>query len=101
MMGDRMIIRELFREQVKKTPDDTAVIFREKETTFLELDSLSNRFANGILSLGIKKGERVAGIITNSLEFIVTYLALLKCGCICSIELPVKGFTHPIHGKPF
>lgn len=81
-MAERMVIKELFREQVKRTPNHTAIIYREKETTFLELDSLSNRFANGILSLGIKKGERVAGIISNSLEFVVTYLALLKCGVV-------------------
>jgi acyl-CoA synthetase (AMP-forming)/AMP-acid ligase II len=77
-----MLIRDLFRAQVAKTPDETALVFAEKEATWREIDSLSNRFAQGILGLGMKKGDRVAAILTNSLEFIVTYLALLKYGGI-------------------
>ena len=75
-----MLIRDLFREQVSKTPNKTVLVFKAKEITMKEMDSLSNRFAQGLMELGIKKGDRVAAILTNSLEFIVTYLALLKNG---------------------
>ncbi|NQU03509.1 MAG: AMP-binding protein, partial [Syntrophaceae bacterium] len=70
-----MLVRDLFKEQAAKTPGAAALVFKEKETTWQEIDSLSNRFAQGMLGLGIKKGDRVAAILTNSLEFIVTYLA--------------------------
>ena len=73
-----MLTRDLFRAQVEKTPDAVALVFKEKETTWREIDSLSNRFAQGMLELGLKKGDRVAALLTNSLEFIVTYLAVLK-----------------------
>ncbi len=75
-----MLVRDLFKGQAAKTPDAAALVFKEKETTWQEIDSLSNRFAQGMLEMGIKKGDRVAAILTNSLEFIVTYLALLKSG---------------------
>ena len=75
-----MLIRDLFKGQAAKTPDAVALVFKGKETTCQEIDSLSNRFAQGMLGLGIKKGDRVAALLTNSLEFIVTYLALLKSG---------------------
>ena len=75
-----MLIRDLFKEQLSKTPDETVLVFKEKEITLKEMDSLSNQFAQGLMELGIKKGDRVAAILTNSLEFIVTYLALLKNG---------------------
>jgi acyl-CoA synthetase (AMP-forming)/AMP-acid ligase II len=77
-----MLVRDLFKEQVLKAPDEVALVFKEKETTWREIDSLSNRFAHGMLGLGIKKGDRVAALLTNSLEFIVTYLAILKSGGI-------------------
>jgi acyl-CoA synthetase (AMP-forming)/AMP-acid ligase II len=77
-----MLIRGLFREQVEKTTDSVAVVFNGKEATWREIDSLSNRLAQGILNLGIGKGDRVAGVLTNSLEFIVTYLALFKSGVV-------------------
>jgi long-chain acyl-CoA synthetase len=75
-----MLVRDLFEQQVNKTPDYTAVVFKEKETTWREIDYLSNRFANGLTALGIKKGDRVAAILTNSLEFIVAHFALMKNG---------------------
>jgi len=75
-----MLVRDLFKQQVKRTPDGTALVFQEKETTWREIDALSNRFANGLGGLGLKKGDRVAAVLTNSLEFIVSYLALLKNG---------------------
>ena len=43
---------------------------------------MSNRFAQGIKELGIRKGDRVAALLTNSPEFLVTYLALLKSGVV-------------------
>lgn len=58
------------------------MVFRGRETTWREIDSLSNRFAQGIKELGIRKGDRVAALLTNSPEFLVTYLALLKSGVV-------------------
>ncbi len=55
-----MLVRDLFDQQVNKTPDYTALIFKERETTWREIDYLSNRFANGLMALGMKKGDRVA-----------------------------------------
>ena len=77
-----MLIRDLFKGQAAKTPDAVALVFQGKETTWREIDSLSNRFAQGMREMGVEKGDRVAALLTNSLEFIVTYLALLKIGGI-------------------
>jgi len=77
-----MLIRDLFKEQLARTPDSTAVVFKEKKTRLRELDSLSNRFAQAMSQLGIEKGDRVAAILTNCVEFIVAYLAFLKSGVV-------------------
>jgi acyl-CoA synthetase (AMP-forming)/AMP-acid ligase II len=75
-----MLLRDLFKKQVSKTPDGISLVFKEKETSWRELDSLSNRFAQAITDLGIKKGDRVSAILKNSLEFTIAYLGLLKSG---------------------
>jgi len=75
-----MLVRDLFAQQVNKTPDYTALIFKDNETTWREIDYLSNRFAHGLTALGMEKGDRVAAILTNSLEFIIAYIALMKNG---------------------
>jgi long-chain acyl-CoA synthetase len=77
-----MLIRDQFKKQVKKTPDGAALVYKDKETTWREIDSLSNRFAQGILNLGFRKGDRLAGILNSPVEFLVTYMALAKCGIV-------------------
>ncbi len=77
-----MLVKDLFQKQVLKTPDEVALVFQEEELTWRQIDSLSNRFAHGILELGINKGDRVAALLTNSPEFVITYLAILKSGGI-------------------
>jgi acyl-CoA synthetase (AMP-forming)/AMP-acid ligase II len=77
-----MLIRDLFKQQVAKTPDAAAVVFEGKETSWREIDSLSNRLAWALKEFGIEKEDRVAGILANSMEFNVIYLALLKAGIV-------------------
>ncbi|MBW1682626.1 MAG: long-chain-fatty-acid--CoA ligase [Deltaproteobacteria bacterium] len=77
-----MLYRDLFREQVNRRPNATALVFEGKETTWRALDSLSNRFARALHQLGLGKDHRVAVLLPNSLELIITYLGLLKQGGI-------------------
>ncbi|MBW1788485.1 MAG: acyl--CoA ligase [Deltaproteobacteria bacterium] len=95
-----MLYRDLFKEQVMATPDATALVFQEEETTWRELDSLSNRFAQGLLKLGIQKGDRVAAILPNCRELIVTYLALLKQGGVfvpLNFQLTASHITYAVN----
>lgn len=89
-----MLIRDLFKEELARTPDSTAVIFKDREIKRRELDALSNRFAQGVSKLGIKKGDRVASIVSNCVEFVVTYLGLLKSG---AIFVPLNFQLTPSH----
>ena len=89
-----MLVRDLFNRQLEKTPDATALVFDGKKTTWREIDSLSNQFAQGLIRRGLKKGDRVAAILTNSLEFIVSYVALLKSGGIFVPLNPLLTLAH-------
>ncbi len=52
------------------------------EITWGEFQKLSNRFANFLLSRGIKKGEKVAILLMNCLEWLPIYFGILKAGGI-------------------
>ena len=75
-----MLVKDLFAQQASQTPDAIALVFQGRETTWREIDALSNRLAHGLSVLGMQKGDRVAAILANSLEFIVAYIALMKNG---------------------
>jgi acyl-CoA synthetase (AMP-forming)/AMP-acid ligase II len=56
--------------------------FYRREITWQVFDEKANRCANMLLSLGIKKGDQVAILMMNSLEWLPIYFGILKAGAI-------------------
>ena len=52
------------------------------EITWEEFDRKANRFANFLLSRGLKKGDKVAILLMNCLEWLPIYFGVLKAGCM-------------------
>ncbi|MGN0573329.1 MAG: class I adenylate-forming enzyme family protein [Acutalibacteraceae bacterium] len=52
------------------------------EITWDEFNKRANRFANLLLSRGIKKGDRVAILLMNCIEFLPIYFGILKTGAL-------------------
>lgn len=52
------------------------------EITWEDFDKKANRFANLLLSRGIKKGDRVAVLLMNCLEYLPVYFGILKTGAL-------------------
>ena len=78
----------LFEEQVEKTPDNVAVVFRDTFLTYKELNEKANQLAHYLISSGIKKDTVVALRMPKSLEMIVGILAIIKTGaCYLPINL--------------
>ncbi|MBR5537409.1 MAG: acyl--CoA ligase [Clostridia bacterium] len=53
-----------------------------RELTWRDFDSRANRFANLLLSRGIKRGTKVAILLMNCLEWLPIYFGILKAGCV-------------------
>ena len=60
---------------------DRSGAFR-KQMTWGEFDIKANRFANLLLTRGIKKGDKVAILLMNCLEWLPIYFGILKTGAI-------------------
>ena len=65
-------------ELVESMPDKAA----RAEMTWREFDEKANRFANFLLSRGYKKGDKVAILLMNCLEWLPIYFGVLKSGCM-------------------
>ena len=50
--------------------------------TFSELNANANRVANGLVSKGVKAGDRVGLLQMNSVEFMESYFAVAKIGAV-------------------
>ncbi len=64
---------------------------RERKITYGELLELTNRIANGLKSLGVKKGDRVSIYMPNTIEAIACMLACARIGATHSVVF--AGFS--------
>jgi acyl-CoA synthetase (AMP-forming)/AMP-acid ligase II len=53
-----------------------------REMTWREFDTKAKRFANLLLTRGIKKGDKVAILLMNCLEWLPIYFGILKTGAL-------------------
>jgi fatty-acyl-CoA synthase len=77
-----MTLGDQFDQTAKRFPDRDALVHVERgiRYTYQELQKITNRFAKGLLSLGLEKGDHLA-IWANSIpQWIVTQIAAAKIG---------------------
>ncbi len=55
---------------------------RDRRFTYSQFNARSNRIANALLERGVKKGDRVAFLMMNGVEYLETYFAVAKIGGI-------------------
>jgi len=75
-------IQELFKQQVDKTPDATALSFGEDKLTYSELDKFSNDVASYLIEKKVEPQDKIALFMERSFDLIVSTLAILKVGAV-------------------
>lgn len=62
--------------------DRTALCFGDESFTFRDLQRMINACGNALTRLGIERGDRLLIRSSNCPEYLVTFLAALKIGCV-------------------
>ncbi|MCI5136645.1 MAG: long-chain fatty acid--CoA ligase, partial [Candidatus Electrothrix sp. AW2] len=83
-----MNISQLVSENAAASPQQYALIFEHEKYTYQELDTLSSQTAAALSGLNIGSGDRVALMLANHPQFVVTYLAVQKIGAIAVLINP-------------
>ena len=71
-------------------PDKVAVAGEPHRVTYGELAALANRVGNGLLELGVSRGDRVLIVLPDSAEFVASFFGAAKIG---AIAVPVNPFA--------
>jgi long-chain acyl-CoA synthetase len=82
-------VHEMLSNAVARRPHGVALVSGEETVTYSELDRLVGKVAGGLEALGVGKGDRVAMVIGNSIEFIVVLYAIARLGAV-SVPLNVR-----------
>ena len=77
-----MNVYELFLDTAKKYPDKLALIHRERKVTFLKASKDIKRLISAFKEMGMKKGEKIAIFLPNSIEYVYSMIASLALGIV-------------------
>jgi amino acid adenylation domain-containing protein len=69
-----------FEDQVRATPEATAVVFDEKGLTYAQINRQANQLARRLEKLGVGPDKVVAVCLERSFDLIISLLAILKAG---------------------
>lgn len=83
------IIPQRLRYWAQATPDAPFLRCASNWLSYREVDERSDRVAAGLAAQGLVKGDRVATVLPNRLETLLTFFALAKLGLI---QVPVNTF---------
>ena len=75
-----MDLGQMLAGSASRTPEKTAIIFRDQQTSYGELNRRVNQVANALIGLGIRPGDRIALFIHNIPLFVEAYYGILKAG---------------------
>lgn len=81
-MSHLLTVAEIVAAQARLQPEKLAVRDSRRTLTFAQWDERATRLANALTSLGLVKGDRVALLAYNCIEWMELYVALARAGLI-------------------
>ncbi|MAU11003.1 MAG: long-chain fatty acid--CoA ligase [Anaerolineaceae bacterium] len=90
-------LHQFLEEDAQRVPNKTALITSAKipvlgrltaEVTYAELNDASDALAAALVDMGLKKGDRVAIAMPNTVAFLISFYATLKAGGVVSAVNP-------------
>ena len=82
-------VHEMLANAVARRPHGLALICGEERVSYSELDALVGQAAGALSALGVEKGDRVAIVLGNSIEFVVVLFAAARLGAV-SVPLNIR-----------
>ena len=82
----------LLEDSAREAPDRTAIIFNDMKLSYAAVNAAANQVANGLASIGIRPGDKVALSCPNLPHFPVAYYGILKAGAVVvPLNVLLKG----------
>ncbi|MFA6153871.1 class I adenylate-forming enzyme family protein [Mesorhizobium sp.] len=73
---------EVLRDAVRRAPDRVALVCDSQRITYRQLNEIADRIARNLLHAGFRKGDRLALLLGNGLEFVYAIAGATRCGMI-------------------
>ena len=77
-----MNVKQALQNTASEIPHKEAIVLGTQRISYGELDKASNRVANALMKLGMKKSTHVAILMSHSPEWVISYFGVIKGGGI-------------------
>ncbi|HBV87650.1 MAG TPA: long-chain fatty acid--CoA ligase [Desulfosporosinus sp.] len=78
----QLTLVDVFKQTKLKYPNNPALIFGGKTTTYSEMDTLIERMAKALIKRGVKTGDRISIYMPNSANWVISFFAIQRIGAI-------------------
>ena len=75
-----MLVNDFLRDSARRLPDKVALVCDRQRFTYAQIDEQANRVANALITMGVRRGDRLAIWLPNSLETVTAIFGVLKAG---------------------
>jgi long-chain acyl-CoA synthetase len=79
----------LLTDSARLHPNNLCIHYQGRNFTYSQVDDVSSRFASALISLGVKKGDRVAIFMPNLPQLVFAYFGILKVGAVVVMCNPI------------
>jgi len=79
---ERLVLGDVLRSRAESHGTDPFLRFRDGELTYRDVDTEANRVAQGLVGLGVGKGDHVAVMLPNCPELVSVVFALARLGAV-------------------
>lgn len=85
-----MLLHHFFEDTARRLPDRVALVADGQRHTWAQLDQRARQLAVTLQQRGVRRGDRVALFLDNSVEMVVSVWAALKAG---AVFMPINPLT--------
>lgn len=89
-------VYKVLDKTARRSPERTAIIFKDRKLSYSQLSELSRRFASAMAAQGVKRGDRAAVVLPNCPQYVIAYYGLLRAGAVFT---PVSPLLTPDNMK--
>ncbi len=92
-------LSDILDKVAQEHPNQTAILYQGRELKYHQLKTRVDNLANGLVNLGLEKGDRVCIFLPNCPEYIIAYWAVVRAGGVVvptSILRTDEGLLHEV-----
>ncbi len=87
--ADKRPLYSILTDSARLHPNSRCIHFQGRDFSYAQVEEVSARFASALVSLGVKKGDRVAIFMPNMPQLVFAFFGALKAGAIVVMCNPI------------